>query len=257
MKRTSPIAFAFLALAAAAATAPAAVIDFENTPPALGGGIPTNDGLLPTTAPYVFPGLLVSFGFDLDSNGSVESDAVFEHTGVDFAEPPFGGFEGFGLAPDTPDPSVAAQLGSWFLRSPFPGQLFGRFVIQYTSSFPVTAASGEIWDIDGNGAGATERYHVEAFDFSNSLLAFQDSPIGTLPSSTAPLNAKPWTFAFSGLPAGIDHIVISFTGTKTAGIGLAFNNFDPIAVPEPASAVLVGLAAARLLRRRLRPPFLT
>jgi hypothetical protein len=235
-------------------SASAQLIDFETTPPALGGGVPVNDGVLPVAAPYVFPGLTVSFGFDLDGNGSVESDAVFEHTGVDAfpPEPPNGGFEGFGLVADTPDPLFAAQLGQWFLRSPNPGQPIGRFVIQYGGSLAVTAASGEIWDIDGNGAGATEQYLVEAFDSSSSLLGSQLSPLGTLPSALAPLNARPWVFGFSGLSAPLDHIVITFVGTKTQGIGLAFNNFNPTTVPEPASGLLLGVAGLAAMHRRRR-----
>jgi hypothetical protein len=214
-----------------------ALIDFETTPASLP---PTDDLLLPISNPYIMPGLSITFGFDLDSNGTVESDAVFEHAGLDPFEPPNGGFAGsFGT--DTADPGFTAQLGNWFLRSPIPGGDFGNFVIQYSSSFPVTAASGEIWDIDGTQAGLTEQYTVQAYDSSNNLLATIVSPTGTLDSSIAPLDGQPWVFAFSGLTAGIDRIVIDFTGTKPAGIGLAFNNFNPTAVPEPGALLIATL----------------
>ncbi|MEM9398200.1 MAG: hypothetical protein AAF991_12015, partial [Pseudomonadota bacterium] len=60
------------------------------------------------------------------------------------------------------------------------------------------------------------------------------------------LDGKPWLFGFDGL-SDIERIEISFTGSKTSGIGLAFNNFSPIqnvetaAVPIPATAALLAL----------------
>ncbi len=234
--------------------APAALIDFETTP---FGVTPIDDAFLSSATPYNFPGLQVSFGFDTDSNGSIDSDGRFEATG----SPPgdtIGGFSG-SSGTDTPDPGFAAQLGNWFLKSPMPGQQFGRFVIQYTSTFPVTAASGEIWDIDGNPQNSTtEEYTLQAFDATSTLLATIVSPLGVIDTPTAPLDGQPWVFSFSGLSAGIDHIVITFTGTKPAGIGLAFNNFNPTAVPEPSSVCLAGVvlvAAAGVARRnRVRMP---
>ena len=241
-----------VAVALSIRTASAAVIDFETTP---AGGVPTDDGVLLPTTPYITSGVLISFGFDFNGDGIVETPATFEKTGTFPGEPPLAGFSGSsGL--DTPDPGFGAQLGNWFLRSPMGGANFGRFVIQYSSSFPVTAASGEIWDIDGNQQmGTTEEYTVQAFDAASSLLATVVSPLGVLDTPIAPLDGRPWVFAFSGLSAGIDHIVVTFTGTKPAGIGLAFNNFDPTAVPEPASALLllIGLSAARPMSWRRTP----
>jgi hypothetical protein len=247
----SRLVFMFILSLAAARAATAAVIDFETTP---AGGVPADDGVLLPTTPYVFSGVSVSFGFDFNSDGVVETPATFEKTGTFPGEPPLAGFSGSsGL--DTPDPGFGPQLGNWFLRSPVGGANFGKFVIQYSSSFPVTAASGEIWDIDGNQQlGVTEEYTVQAFDALNNLLATVVSPLGVLDTPIAPLDGQPWLFSFSGLSAGIDHIVVTFTGTKPNGIGLAFNNFDPIAVPEPASTSLTILAAAAGLgaaRRRL------
>lgn len=240
-----------LAATLIAGAAHAAVINFESTPP-LGGGMPTDDLPLPTLSPYIFPGLLVSFGFDLDSNGTVESNAVFEHAAPDPGEPIGAGFQGYLGAFDVPDPAYASQLGSWFLRGPVSGAPFGRFVIQYSTGLLITAASGEIWDIDGSPTN-TESYRVEAFNSSNALLAFQNSPTGASTGPLPSLDAKPWMFSFSGLSGSIDHIVITFTGTKTSGIGLAFNNFNPVAIPEPASATLLTAGAFALLRFRSRP----
>jgi MYXO-CTERM domain-containing protein len=227
----------------------AAMIDFETTP---GGGTPVDDSSLPMGLPYTVVGVQVSFGFDTDSNGVVETDSVFEHAGLDVGEPPNGGFQG-SSGVDTADPGFGAQLGDWFLRGPVSGANFGKFVIKYSSSFAVTACSGEIWDIDGTDGQPpyTEQYRVQAFDASSNLLGSIDSPIGTLPSASAPLDGRPWVFSFSGLSAGLDHIEVTFIGTKPAGIGLAFNNFNPTGeVPEPAAGTLLALAGLLRLRRK-------
>ena len=55
-------------------------------------------------------------------------------------------------------------------------------------------------------------------------------------------------FSFSGLPSGVDKVRITFIGTKTSGLGLAFNNFSPdtAAVLEPTTMALAILGAAFL-----------
>ena len=103
---------------------------------------------------------------------------------------------------------------------------------------------------------ATERWRVDVLDASNTILATQFSPIGNSLAG----DSLPWTFAFTGLPAGVDKLLIRFVGTKTNPVGLAFNNFSPVeAVPEPGSVVLMGLGAIALLaigarRRRAKRP---
>jgi hypothetical protein len=244
-------------------TSYAALIDFETTP---SGGTPADDGVLSALTPYTLGGVQVSFGFDDNSDGIVDTGdanldgipdgyARFEQAGT-FPGETDAGFSG-SVAVDTADPGFAGQLGNWFLRSPNPGSDFGQFIITYVStSAPVTAASGEIWDIDGvaqMGIGLTEEYTVRAYDAIGNLLATQVSPLGTLPTPVAPLDGRPWQFSFSGLTAGIDHIIIDFTGTKPGGIGLAFNNFYPTSVPEPGCLTLVAMAMGGLsLRHRQR-----
>lgn len=249
----------FNVCALAATGTHAALIDFETTP---GGGAPSDDLSLPLGSPYTFasiPGLQVRFGIDANSDGVVETNSVFEHAGLDPFEPPNGGFSG-SAGTDTADAGFAAQLGNFFLRGPTGGADFGIFVITYSGTTIVTAASGEIWDIDGTalspgGTGFTEEYTVLAYDSANNLLATQISPLGTVTSAIAPLDGQPWVFSFSGLSAGISKITIDFTGTKPNGIGLAFNNFNPTAgVPEPASLLLAAMATAFIALRRRRPP---
>jgi MYXO-CTERM domain-containing protein len=248
------LGLALLATAFAARTVTAQVITFETTPAGL---VPVDDDPLSPFTPYSIGGVQVAFGFDLNSDLMVETPAEFERVGGPNMEPETGFIGSNG--PDQPDTGFALQLGQWFLRGPTTGINFGRFVITYTSPFPVVAASGEIWDIDGlpdpmnpSNPPYTEEYTVQAYDASNNLLATQVSPLGTLPTATAPLDGKPWTFAFSGLSAGIDHIVVTFTGTKPAGIGLAFNNFRPLTVPEPSGMALAAMGAVALVRRRRR-----
>ncbi|HVT27215.1 MAG TPA: hypothetical protein VHE81_04285 [Lacipirellulaceae bacterium] len=245
--------FGLFALAATWVSA-ASIIDFETTPASL---TPVDDAPLSSLTPYLFPGLQVSFGIDSDSNGSVDTDAVFEHAGLNPGEPPNAGFSG-SSGTDTADPGFTAQLGNWFLRSPVGGSDFGLFVITYSGSTTITAASGEIWDIDGTMTpggqpGNTEEYTVRAYDAANNLLATQVSPLGILSTPFAPLDGEPWTFSFSGLSAGIAKITVDFTGTKPMGIGLAFNNFNPTgaAVPEPAGLLTLAIGMMLFPRRTI------
>jgi hypothetical protein len=231
-----------------------AVVDFESAP---GGGPPADDAAI--TGPYTDSGVQITFGFDQDSNGSVETPAIFEQAGTFQGEGMNIGFvgsdDGITTVADTADTGFGGQLGNWFLRGSTFGTPFGRFVIQYSSSFLVTAAGGEIWDIDGQVplGTLTEQYKVEAFDSANNSLAVQLSPVGVLTSTIAPLDGRPWVFSFSGLTAGIDHIDITFVGTKPSGIGLAFNNFYPTTapVPEPTGLLILASGGCGIVLRRV------
>ena len=231
----------------------AGLIDFETTP---AGATPADDAALLSTTPYSMGGVDISFGLDTNSDGSIDTNMAFEQVGTFAGEAPDAGFAGSGGL-DTPDVGFESQLGDWFLRGPVGASDFGLFVIQYTSALTITAASGEIWDIDGNPNSdppRTEEYTVRAYDAAGNLLATEVSPLGTLSTMTAPLDGRPWTFSFSGLSAGIDRIEVDFTGTKTSGIGLAFNNFHPTqaAVPEPTSVVILATGFAVLIGWRAR-----
>ena len=159
------------------------------------------------------------------------------------------------------------------------------------SGSPVSSASGEIWDIDGDfgGAGVSEAYNVYAYSVSGSdytLLAKQlSSDGGTQGDST------PWSWSFSGLTDGIDAIVVYQAGknfisdaptsgwTSGNGVGLTgtgfwnddvgsytqlasgntnyminFDNLSFTVTPEPNSILAVGgVASLAFLRRRRRP----
>lgn len=216
-----------LAVCAVLATPAAAqVIDFETDP---AGAPSVDDAVLGLGAAYTVGPLSIRFGFDGDLNGVPETTAAFERSGPDVLD----GFVACN-GRDVAAPGFAPQLGGFFLRGNSGGD-FGVLVITYTGGV-VSGASGEIWDIDGLSNG-TEQYRVRAFDAGSTLLATIDSPVSTQDSGCAntELDGKPWTFSFVGVP-GIARITIDFIGTKTNGIGLAFNNFNATGEqPVPAT----------------------
>ena len=209
----------------------AQVITFETDP---AGAPSVDDATLGLASAYTVGALGITFGFDGDVNGVPETPANFEVAGPDVID----GFAAC-LGRDVAAPGFGLQLGNYFLRKASGGD-FGEFVITYTGG-TVSAASGEIWDIDGFQAG-TEQYRVRAFDSGGLPLATIDSPLSTQDSGCAntELDGKPWTFSFVGVP-GIARITIDFIGGKTTGIGLAFNNFNATGeAPVPAAPATWG-----------------
>ncbi len=241
-----------LAVAAMAAQASAQRIDFETAPD---GSTPVDNAAL--TDAYTIDSGSVRFFFD--TNGNLEFDAgvdvlpLFEASNDSDSNP-----QGYLSADGSFDSDFSADglLGDFFLRQPDGiGVLPGPFVIDYDTNLPIDQLSGEIWDIDG-GAN-TEQWRVDVLDANNGLLTQQLSPLGALGSGNAPLDSRPWTFEFTdlaALSAPVDRVVLNFVGTKTDGIGLAFNNFDVQVIPEPSAIALTGLGlvlvAGAGLRRR-------
>ena len=207
---------------AAVSAASAQVIDFETTP---SGVAPADNQPLSRTQPYVVSGVAVTIGFDTDRDGVTDTDALFEQRGVDGAD----GFQSF-LAPvgyDTERDGSPRSLGNFFLRQatgigPWPGPM----IIEYDAS--VDALSGEIWDLDSDDFGRSERWRISAFDATGELLRFVDSPVSIAQSNPASLDSLAWEFSIVE-PGRIRRVEIDFIGTKTTGIGLAFNNFSPTA----------------------------
>lgn len=205
----------------------AQVITFENIP---SGAATTDDYALGLAEAYVIGPLSITFGFDGDFDGIPETPAVLEQIGADVTD----GFLGCN-GRDMASTGFAGQLGDFFLRGS-PGADFGLLVITYTGG-TVSGASGEIWDIDGVANG-TEQYRLRAYDAGGTLLATIDSPLSTQESGclNTELDGRPWVFSFAGVP-GIARITIDFIGTKTNGIGLAFNNFNATGdLPVPAGS---------------------
>lgn len=232
--------------------AQADVIGFEQTP---GGSTPSDNSTLST--PYnLAGGGTVQFFFDTNGNNSYDAGTdslpVFEAVGSDTSTGFFNG-----TTPDTAAAGYESQLGNFFLRQPSSFTSVSPFLIDYNTSQTITSFSGEIWDLDGAGVNSSEQWLIEALDSSNSVLASVLSPNATT-SDASSLNGKPWAFSFTSLPSGFDKIRLTFTGTKTSGIGLAFDNFSPTvsvvtsAVPEPSSLSLFALGLLGLAARGVR-----
>ncbi len=218
----------------------AGIIDFETT---ASGGTPVDNGIIQLTDQFMADGVSVRFGFDTNGDGTIDSEGVFEQVGESAIAGDDSGFlANYGV--DTANPNFTSLLGDFFLRQKDAYQPFGVFHIIYSADNPVTSASGEIWDIDGHSR--TEQFVIQAFNGQQLLQSLQ-SPLGATASQPS-LDGSPWAFGFDGL-SDITRIEITFTGSKTSGIGLAFNNFSPVEdiseetnnVPEPFSLVCIGL----------------
>lgn len=219
-----------------AAPAAAQVITFETAP---SGAPAADDQPLGLASAYTVGALSITFGVDTDLDGIPETTAFLERTGPDV-------LDGFAACNgrDVAATGFGPQLGGFFLRST-PGADFGVLIIDYAGGV-VSGASGEIWDIDGVSQGS-EQYRVRAFNSGGTLLATIDSPLSTQESgcTNTELDGKPWTFNFSGTP-GIARITIDFIGSKTSGIGLAFNNFNATGEqPVPARPATWGRLKSR------------
>lgn len=220
----------------------AGLIDFEKT---AFGGVPVDNDTIEFSDAFIVDGVTVRFGFDVNFDGILDTKAVFEEAGnIDTNNDT--GFWGIKSAKDFAAPGYTQLLGDFFLRQSDPYKPFGVFSILYDADIPVTGASGEIWDIDGGNK--TEQFLVQAYNGS-TLLDSILSPLGNDNS----LNGKPWSFGFNGL-TDITQINITFTGSKKKGIGLAFNNFSPIAnvsnstkVYEPSTLIIFTLGVVFLV----------
>jgi hypothetical protein len=236
----------------------AGLIDFETT--AL-GSIPNDNGIIGLTDAFMADDVAVSFGFDTNGDGVVDSNGVFEQTGGGKERGNSGFLSSFGSKYDIAAPGFESLLGRFFLKQKNSYLPFGTFHIIYYAVNPVTAASGEIWDIDGgNKASKTERFLVKAFN-GDALLDSILSPLGLKNKGDSTLDGKPWVFGFTGL-SDITRIEISFMGTKTKGIGLAFNNFSPVedlsksvSVPEPSSLAMFALGMLGLIIRPFKKQY--
>lgn len=234
----------------AAVGASASVINFENAPSL---GLHDND---PVTNQF-------ASGYGVTFDGG-----YLEEAGDADAGP-----QGFGSKPysdhrDTARPTASGVpgLGNWFLRSKdglnYTGSTTNHVFLTVNYDNPVSQASGQIWDIDGNTKQGTEQWLVQAFSNGTKVTNLNDlSPLGTHTGKNS-LNALPWKFDLNAGDATFDQIQIIFKGSKTHGVGLAFDNFSPsslviTAVPGPGALWLfvfglglLGLGLASRCTRR-------
>src|SRR5690606_32816693 len=204
--------FVSLTCLAAAAAGRAQVIDFETTP---SGGTPTDNQQLDRAEPYLVGGVSVTIGFDTDRDGITDTSALLERRGV---EGP-GGFQSFLalIAYDTEREGSPRHLGDFFLRqAPGIGAWPGPMIIEYDAN--VDALGGEIWDLDSDDVGRTERWRFTAYDETGELLRFVDSPVSIPQSNPASLDSLAWEFSIVD-PGRIRRVEIDFIGTKTTNIG--------------------------------------
>jgi dockerin type I repeat protein len=223
-RRSTPVLACAVMLIQPVIARAGSLVDFETTAGA--GATPIDNGN--QFNPYPIPGGTVQFFFDTNGNNTFDSgvDAFgkFENAGA------VGTDEGFvsqwDNGHDTPQPGFETELGNFFLRQPDPiGNVPGPFIAAYDVSVPIRGLSGEIWDIDGNKSGGTEQWRVDVLGTGGAVLATTSSPIGVAQDNTS-LDSLPWMFRFENLPDGVAAVRLTFVGSKTDGIGLAFNNFD-------------------------------
>jgi hypothetical protein len=261
--RAGTVLTAMLAIGLAGASG--ALIDFETLP---GGATPTDNQTISTEYAALADGG-VSFYYDGDNDGLPDADGQGGYApmyleksgpadGTTDTDPQAYLYDQAGTA-DLIDPSETRSLGDYLLRAttdvtsrpPF------SMIIRYTDA--ASAFSGEIWDIDGNTSQGTEKWTVEVYASQgdatgSSLITAFDSPEGTF-NTAGSLDGKAWFFSFDGADYGnatVEEVRFVFSGTKTTGIGLAFDNFNSTAVPEPATLTLLGAGGVLLIARRRR-----
>ena len=173
----------------------AQTVSFETIP----GGSPS-DGLAINTQ------FQANFGisFSLEGGGS----PVLAQVGS-----PQTAFQGFGLLPDEPAPGTNA--GMFFLTDD--GSVTGPpapLIVTYST--PVAAASGVLLDIDGN-----EAWQIQARDSSAVVI----DTVNLNPNNELDGSATSWSF--NRVNSDIFSIRLVYSGTQTAFVGLAFDNFSP------------------------------
>jgi hypothetical protein len=248
-------ATAFLAIPALASTID--MITFESRPD---GSTPLDDEIISLGTQYTTAnGVAVRFGFDSNNDGIADLPAAFEDT---LDKPAFGtgaeteyaycssNYGSHSCSTDQAAPGYEDRLGDFLIRQSGPvGTHWDSFIIEYDALAPVTAASGEIWDIDRGNAGK-EGFTVSVYDDTGAVLATQSSPRGLFEHNPDSLDAKPWAWQFSGLS---DIAKIVFTRDTGSGMKdyspLGFDNFNPTSasiVPEPSTFLLLALGLTGL-----------
>lgn len=244
-------------------SAQAELIDFENIPGAY-QGMPINNQFAAYGVTFSTEGggspLLGEVGTQLPDPNNPNPLEKYDTPGC------FGFYYSGSGGPadgcDSAAPAYQSQLKRWFLTDDQPGvvEVFHPLLITYNS--PVSAASGQIWDIDGTPSQGLEAWKIQALDQFGNVLPGDVSLVATLGTNGNPPGSLPpypgdgvpttWSFDY-GQQAIIKSIRISYldripdpdnpgqTIPTKRNVGLAFDNFNTNtpsqSVPEPSSAI--------------------
>ena len=214
------------------------LVDFENA--ADYGG----DDAIVTADYFTQYGLQVRAIAGDDAASATEAVLAFEAAGKD-------GTDAYWGADGQRDNAESGDLGNFLLKAGTGDLSYNKsryFNMSIAYEKATQAASGEVWDIDGN-----EQYKVTALDSNGNALASLTSPTGGL-------DAEPWSWSFDVGAENIAQIDVEFIGNSNLR-GFAFDNFNSTeanagakvhAAPvPPAFAIgMVGFAGRALLKRR-------
>lgn len=198
------------------------LITFEPEEGYLPNGSLASDNLVITTQYQEQYG--VSFGFDADGDLNIDpgSSLRLENTANSNGDWAYWSSDG-ATKYNTAAPGYEDQLGDWFLTNDRTQAGSNSILIEYDNS--VTAASGEIWDIDGRSNGNGEQWLVSAYDENGNLIGSAESPLGIRPGAQGNLDSRPWLWSFSVTDGSeISAISMQSVGDVTNG-PVAFNNF--------------------------------
>jgi len=139
---------------------------------------------------------------------------------------------------DTPEPSQGCGLFSLAIS---PQGASADLIVSY--SFLQKDVSGVVLDIDNN-----EAWTIQARDITNAVLDTVN--LNPLSFNAGDALATPWSFHRGS--ADIASVAFLYTGTTSrSSTGVAFDNFT-VEVPEPSTAILVGLGMVGLWARLRR-----
>ncbi len=143
-------------------------------------------------------------------------------------------------------------LGEYFLRAPGSISNTGQVELIVNYILPVAALRAELWDIDAHTNGY-EKWLVTIYDGNDNPLASQESPTGIDASDPNSLDSLKWKFEFDRAGVfDVHKMTIMFIGSKTSGVGIAFDRFYVDSIPEPATMCMLALGGVAMLRRRNR-----